>query len=363
VNIRRRGEYIMRRIATKILAAALVTSFIAGSAFAKNYPDLSKNHWAYKQVQALTDEEVLVGYPDGTFKADDSATRAEFATMVLKALHQENAPLTETFEFRDVPYQHWAFNVIQRAIGFDLIKNSSDELFKPENTITKADAMGIMVSALNLDKLGMEKAQKLIGVYDNPDKPISRAEIAASLYNMQTEARQHPNKKLSDAMKANKGEGIVLKGVKIDGTVATIPKGTKIPVVLLNSLKSQANKEGEVFLTKVNKDLVAKGNYILIAQGSTVNGEITSIKPAKYFIRNGKMILDTKTIKTTINQTAQLSGNIDPKTAQNWFTRIVRAIIKGGKVKLEEGKVVKIKLEQPIKVDLTSGWIIEEPKL
>ncbi|OGI04805.1 MAG: hypothetical protein A2Y25_04255 [Candidatus Melainabacteria bacterium GWF2_37_15] len=353
----------MDNVLKKLLITGLVIGMFTGSAMAKSYPDLSKDHWAYKQIQALTDEDVLVGYPDGNFKADENATRAEFATMVLKALHQENAPLTETFEFTDVPYKHWAFNVIQRAIGFDLIKNSSDNLFKPEDNITKTDAMGIMVSALNINQLGMDKAKKLIGVYENPNKPISRAEIAASLYNMQAEARIHPNKKLEDAMKAKKGEGIVIKGVTIDGTVATIPAGTKIPVVLLNSLKSQVNKEGEVFLTKADKHLVTQDNYILIAQGSTVNGEITSVKPAKLFIRNGKLGLDTKTINTTINQHAAFLGNINTDSTKNWFVRIVRAIIKGGKVKLEEGKVVKIKLDQPIKVDLTSGWIIEEPKL
>jgi hypothetical protein len=354
----------MKGIITKILAAIIVLGTANSCVSAKSYPDLSQNHWAYKQIQALTDEDVLVGYPDGTFKADESATRSEFTAMVLKALHQENAPLTNTFQFKDVPYQHWAFNVIQRAIAFDLIKNSSDNSFRPEETITKTEAMDIMVSALNISKLGLNNAQKSIGVYQNPNSPITRAEMASSLYNMQSEARRHPNKKLEDAMKAKKGEGIVIKGVTIDGTVATIPKGTVIPVVLLNSLKSQVNKQGEAFQTKTNKHLVTKESYILIAQNSTVNGEIASIKPAKLLIRNAKMGLDTKTINTsTLNQTAGFSGNIDPKTAQNWLVRIVRAVIKGGKVKLEEGKVVKIKLEQPIKVDLTSGWIIEEPKL
>ncbi|HSA06952.1 MAG TPA: S-layer homology domain-containing protein [Candidatus Gastranaerophilales bacterium] len=353
----------MKSFIFKFLFVALFLSVTISSVSAKTYPDLPKNHWAYKQISALTDENVLVGYPDGTFMPDESATKAEFATMVIKALRQENAPLTETFSFEDVPYSHWAFNIIQRAIGFDLIKNSSDGLFKPEDTITKAEAMSIMVAALNINELGMEKAKQSIGVYANPDKSISRAEIASSLYNMQIEARINPNEKLSEAMKAKKGDGIVIKGVKIDGTVATIPKGTKIPVVLLNSLTTQMNAAGEVFLAQADKNLITTENYILIAQGSNIDGEITSVKPARLFVRNGKLGLDTKTITTTRNQTALFLGNIDAKTSQNWFVRIVRAIIKGGKIKLEEGKIVKIKLEQPVKIDLTNGWIIEEPKL
>lgn len=347
----------MKKIFKTLLMTLIVAGLAAGYASAKSYPDLSKSHWAYKQIQALTDEDVLVGYPDGTFKADESATRAEFATMVLKALHQENAPLQETFQFKDVPYQHWAFNVIQRAIAFDLIKNSSDGLFRPEDTMTKVDALTMMTAALNL---APDKAKKAIGVYPNSNNPISRAEIAASLYNMQSEARINPNKKLEEAMKAKKGQGIIIKGVKINGTVATIPKGAKIPVVLLNSLSTQANKQGEIFLTKVDKNLVTKESYILIAQGGGIDGEITSVKPAKLFIRNAKLGLDTKNITTVTNQKAQFLGNIDPYQKQNLLVRIVRFIIKGGKVKLQEGKLVNIKLEQPIKVDLTNGWIIEQ---
>lgn len=348
----------MKMHVKNLFAAIIIAGMLNCSAMAKSYPDLQQNHWAYKQIQALTDEDILVGYPDGTFKADESATRAEFATMVIKALHQENAPLKRTFEFKDVPYKHWAFNIIQRAIGFDLIKNTPDNLFRPEENITKAEAMCIMVSALNIDKLGMEKAQRAIGVYNNPNKPISRAEIAASLYNMQIEARINPNKRLQDAMNARRAEGLVIEGVTIDGAIATIPAGAKIPVVLLNSLNSQINKQCEVFLTKANKHLVTKENYILIAQGSAVSGEITNVIPAKLFIRNGKLVLDTKAICTPMNQNAPFSGNIDTTARKNWFVRLIRAIFKGGKVKLEEGKIVNIKLDKPVKIDLTNGWIL-----
>lgn len=343
----------------KLLMSLLVIGMLAGSASAKNYPDLSSNHWAYKQIQSLTDENVLIGYPDGNFKPDESATRAEFATMVIKALHQDKAPLKKTFEFKDVPYKYWAFNTVQRAINFDLIKNTADNTFRPEDTITKKEAMDIMVSALNLDKLGLYRAQKAIGVYKNPEGAISRAEMAFGLYNMQVEARKNPNRKLEDAMKAKRGEGIVIKGITIDGTVATIPAGTTIPVMLLTSLNSSINKQGECFKTRANKHLVTKDCYIVIAQSSTISGAITSVTQGKLFVRTGKMGLETQVISTPIEQTASFPGCINTDQQRNWFERIIRAIIKGGKVNLKAGKIVKIKLEKAIKVDLTSGWIIE----
>lgn len=348
-----------KSIKTLMLSLLVVGVLAVNSACAKNYPDLPSSHWAYKQIQALTDEDVLVGYPDGNFKPDESATRAEFATMVVKALHQDKAPLKKAFEFQDVPYKYWAFNSIQRAINFDLIKNTPDNNFRPEDTVTKSEAMDIMVSALNLDKLGTFRAKKAIGEFKNPNAPITRAEMAFGLYNMQIQARINPNKKLQDAMRAKRGEGYILKGVTIDGTVATIPAGTTIPVMLMTGLNSKVNKPCQCFVTKANKHLVTKDCYIVIARTSTINGVITSITPGKLFVRRGKMGLETRTITTPIEQCANFPGCINTDQQLNWFMRIVRAVIKGGNVKLKAGKIVKITTTKTIKVDLTSGWIIE----
>lgn len=350
----------MKKSIRHLVLSLFVIAFLSGSAFAKSYPDLPSSHWAYKQIQSLTDEDVLVGYPDGNFKPDETATRAEFAAMVVKALHQDKAPLKKTFEFKDVPYKHWAFNPIQRAINLDLIKNTPDNAFRPEDTVTKKEAMDIMVSALNLDKLGLFRAQKAIGEFKNPSAPITRAEMAFGLYNMQIQARINPNKKLADCMKAKRGDGYVLKGVTIDGTVATIPAGTTIPVMLMTPLNSKVNKCGECFVTKANKHLVTKDRYIIIAQTSKINGEITSITLGKLFVKRGRMGLETKTLTTPIEQCAKFPGCINTDKQLNWFMRIVRAIIKGGDVKLKAGKIVKITTLKPIKVDLTSGWVIEE---
>lgn len=349
----------MRRSIKNLVLSLCVMMSLAGNAFAKNYPDVPTNYWAYNQIQALTNEEVLVGYPDGNFKPDESATRAEFAAMVIKALHQDKSTLKKTFEFKDVPYKYWAYNTIQRAINLDLIKNTPDNTFRPEDTITKKEAMDIMVSALNLDKLGLFRAQKAIGEFKNPNAPISRAEMAFGLYNMQIQARLNPNRKLSDAMKAKKGQGYILKGVTIDGTVATVPAGTTVPVMLMTSLNGKVNKCGECFITKANKHLVTKDCYIVFAQASTINGEITSVTPGKLFVQRGRMGLETKTITTPLEQTACFNGKINTDQQLNWFMRIVRAIIKGGNVKLKAGKIVKITTTKTIKVDLTSGWIIE----
>lgn len=58
------------------------------------FPDVPKNHWAYKYVSALKGNGVLTGYPDGEFKGDRPMTRYEFATMLYKAM-LEGATLSD----------------------------------------------------------------------------------------------------------------------------------------------------------------------------------------------------------------------------------------------------------------------------
>lgn len=67
----------MRREAKLTLAVLLVLS----SAQAQNasYRDLSPEHWAAAAVEALTKAGVLNGFPDGTFRGDDPATRYQMA--------------------------------------------------------------------------------------------------------------------------------------------------------------------------------------------------------------------------------------------------------------------------------------------
>ena len=57
-----------------------------------NFPDVSKDHWAYSYVKSLADRGLLEGYPDGEFKGDRSMTRYEFAAIIYRAL-QNGAPI------------------------------------------------------------------------------------------------------------------------------------------------------------------------------------------------------------------------------------------------------------------------------
>ena len=52
----------------------------------KLFPDMPKNHWAYKEISELAGNGLLDGYPDGEFKGDRMMTRYEFATIVYRQM-------------------------------------------------------------------------------------------------------------------------------------------------------------------------------------------------------------------------------------------------------------------------------------
>ena len=83
------------------------------------YTDMDENHWAYQSIKFLTEVGVVVGYPDGTYKPDIPVTRAEFASMAIKALGQESTEVAQEIHFNDITPEFWAYNIIQKAVYFD----------------------------------------------------------------------------------------------------------------------------------------------------------------------------------------------------------------------------------------------------
>ena len=76
----------------KILAIAAAAALTAGvSAFAANpFSDVSTDDWAYQAVSDLSDQGVVEGYPDGTFKGERNVTRYEIAQIVARLMAKED---------------------------------------------------------------------------------------------------------------------------------------------------------------------------------------------------------------------------------------------------------------------------------
>ena len=385
------GEKRMKNV-LKLLLSALITLNIVIPVFA--YPDVDSTHWAAKQIEELTEKGVIIGYPDGTFQPDENVSRAEFASMAIKALGQEHTTVAQPVTFTDIDTSFWAYDAIQKALYFDLIScPPQGEPFRPDDTVTRAESISVAVNALTTEQISDLKAKEVLSkkfadVNEVPqwflipagkaeilnmlvtipsedkarieaDRPATRAEVTAILYDMMEQAKLNPNAKLAEAMRKKTGEGYVIENAFVQGSVGTIPAGAIVPVKLTKYISSQSSQPGEIYVANAPQNYITKDKFILVYAGSNLKGQLLDVRSGKWFVRNGVLVLDNALLTTNNDQTVSFNGVVEITKERNWFMKIVRATLKGEKLNVTPDEVVYMKLLKPIKVDLTNGWIIE----
>lgn len=102
-------------------------------------------HWAQATIQKLADAGVIAGNSDGTYKPNDKITRAEFATLVVKAFQLE--PQTGKI-FSDTT-NHWAKNNIATANANGIVNGYGDR-FGPDDPVTTEQMAAMVVKAAKL---------------------------------------------------------------------------------------------------------------------------------------------------------------------------------------------------------------------
>lgn len=106
---------------------------------------LPESHEFYEEITYLKDRDVLKGYPDGTMRPDTGVTRAEAAIMISRLKKFDTTPRNTGFP--DVPASHKASGSIAAAAEAELIEGYPDGTYRPENTITRAE-MAFILSRL-----------------------------------------------------------------------------------------------------------------------------------------------------------------------------------------------------------------------
>lgn len=107
-------------------------------------------HWGRENIQYLLDKGIIKGYSDGTFKPNASITRAEFVTIINKAIDNNKVG---NVNFSDVKSGHWHYNEVRKAVGAGYISGFPDNTFRPNETITRQDASIMIRAAFGFDKV------------------------------------------------------------------------------------------------------------------------------------------------------------------------------------------------------------------
>ena len=94
-------------------------------------------HWAQDYIYTAVSEGIIAGYPDGRFRPDRAVTRAEFCSMVNKALGNNG---TANITFRDVDHSNWYYSDVAKALAAAYTAGYDDNTFRPDNAITRQEA-------------------------------------------------------------------------------------------------------------------------------------------------------------------------------------------------------------------------------
>jgi len=173
------------------------------------FNDVSADFWGRGFINVLSSRGIIKGFPDYSFRPNQSVNRAEFAAILEQAF--EKKPAKNTLKFKDLTAKSWATPAINQAISTGFLKGYPNQTFQPEQKISRVQVLVALVSGLNLktpaspvqvlkiykdakdipkyatDKIASATVNGLVVNYPNsdvfaPNKEATRAEVAAMVY-------------------------------------------------------------------------------------------------------------------------------------------------------------------------------------
>ena len=141
----------------------------ANSTQSNSLSDVSRGQWFNHAISTLSSMGIVKGNPDGTFNPDAPITRAEFAAI---AARFDDKNTNTTSNFSDIA-SHWAKDEIGVAANKGWINGYPDSTFRPDQYITRAEAMTLVNRVLNrLPEKSEDLLDDMIKWPDNADASV-----------------------------------------------------------------------------------------------------------------------------------------------------------------------------------------------
>jgi parallel beta-helix repeat protein len=167
---------------------------------AVTFRDVPAGYWAKDYIEALAAQNIIAGFPDGNFKPNDPVTRAQFATIVTKAL---TPPVKRAaIQFRDVPSNFWAAAAIRLAYQSQFVSGYPDGTFKPQQQIPRVQVLVALANGLGLTA----NSQNVLTFYTDATQipnyavaPVAAATVRQLVINYPSVRQLSPNREATRA--------------------------------------------------------------------------------------------------------------------------------------------------------------------
>lgn len=144
-NVKPGGNITRAEVATIFFRLLTEDVRTANSTQSNSLSDVSRGQWFNHAISTLSSMGIVKGNPDGTFDPDAPITRAEFAAI---AARFDDKNTNTTSNFSDIA-SHWAKDEIGVAANKGWINGYPDSTFRPDQYITRAEAMTLVNRVLN----------------------------------------------------------------------------------------------------------------------------------------------------------------------------------------------------------------------
>lgn len=306
----------MKKFVSGVMALCLL-AFNAIPALAASIADVSQNYWASKEINIVVDNNIMT-LSGNRFNPEGNMTRVEFVNTLLKVLSDENLNVTISNKFKDVQSSNPNYENILRSQQLGLVYGYPDGTFKPNNTVLRSEAQSVIshitkdmdadTSVLNQfkDAAAIPVWAKKVyaktinyGIYVNypdsrelrPNDNLSRAEAAVLLARLKekldlvkqeyigTTRIEH----LDVTRKAPNNE------VAINNIQSTINQGNVLVVAFEDKFKSEEHKAGDIVTFVADKDICTEEGTLIIPAGTKFVAQINEIQPPKKFNKNARV--------------------------------------------------------------------------
>ena len=122
----------------------------------ERFSDVNPGDWFYENVMNAAAKGYVSGMGDGTFQPNGNTTRAQFASMIAKAMgfDPETDEIDVETAFVDVPATHWGAKAIAFCAENGYMNGDADGNFRPDANITRQEVASVLVNTFKLTNEG-----------------------------------------------------------------------------------------------------------------------------------------------------------------------------------------------------------------
>ncbi|WP_198162637.1 S-layer homology domain-containing protein [Halobacillus mangrovi] len=142
------GTFGLNKRITRAEAAAVLARELELYPQKSDFRDVSQSHWAYEYIGAMENAGILSGYKDGTFRPNAYLSREEMAALLVKAYFLEGR---SRVQFSDVSPSRWSYPYIQNLVANEIVNGYPDGTFKPMESIKRGEFAAMMARLLSYE--------------------------------------------------------------------------------------------------------------------------------------------------------------------------------------------------------------------